>query len=186
MTEPKCNISTVQPDALFGRVVSILEQAQGNVVRAVNSSMVLAYWSIGREIVQELQGGEERAEYGKQVMSVLSKQLIQRFGQGFSVPNLQNFRKFFLAYSARFNPEDSIQYPLGTKSDEGGIQYPAGRELTLSQKGRPVGDELQQGFSPQLSWSHYRALMRVDNVTARDFYEREASECGWSKVQLER
>lgn len=49
------------PDALFGRVVTILEQAQSNVVRAVNTNMVLAYWLIGREIVQELQGGEERA-----------------------------------------------------------------------------------------------------------------------------
>ena len=58
------------------------------------------------------------------------------------------------------------------------IQYPAGREL--------AGSESVQGFSPQLTWSHYRALMRVDNVQARDFYEREAIECGWSKVQLER
>ncbi len=141
---------------------------------------------IGREIVQELQGGEERAAYGEQVVSVLSKQLTQRFGHGFSVPNLQNFRKFFLAYSARSNSAEPIQYPMGTKSDRGVIQYPAGRELTLSQKGRPVGDESLQGFSPQLSWSHYRALMRVDNGVARDFYEREAIECGWSKVQLER
>jgi predicted nuclease of restriction endonuclease-like (RecB) superfamily len=43
-----------------------------------------------------------------------------------------------------------------------------------------------QGFSPQLSWSHYRALMRVADDGARSFYEREAAECGWSKLQLER
>ncbi len=186
MSKPKTNISAVQPDALFGRVVAILEQAQSNVVRAVNTNMVHAYWLIGREIVQELQGGEERAEYGKQVMSGLSKQLTQRFGQGFSVPNLQNFRKFFLAYSARTNPAEPIQYPMGTKSDARSIQYPTGRELTLPQKGHPVGDDSQQGFSPQLTWSHYRALMRVDSLDARDFYEREAIDCGWSKVQLER
>lgn len=70
-----------------------------------------------------------------------------------------------LAYSARAVPTAPIQYP-------------AGREL--------AGSESVQGFSPQLTWSHYRALMRVDNVQARDFYEREAIECGWSKVQLER
>ena len=58
--------------------------------------------------------------------------------------------------------------------------------MTLSQKGRPVGDELQQGFSPQLSWSHYRALMRVDNTEARLFYEREAVAGGWDKRTLER
>jgi hypothetical protein len=43
---------------LFDRVVSILEQARANVVRTVNNSMVIAYWLIGREIVQEIQGGE--------------------------------------------------------------------------------------------------------------------------------
>lgn len=69
--------------ALFGRVVSILEQAQGNVVRAVNTNMVLAYWLIGREIVQELQGGEERAEYGTQVLEALSGRLTERYGKGF-------------------------------------------------------------------------------------------------------
>lgn len=51
MTKPKQKILTEQPDALFGRVVSILEQAQSNVVRAVNTNMVHAYWLIGREIV---------------------------------------------------------------------------------------------------------------------------------------
>lgn len=48
---------------LFSRVTSILEQARANVLRFVNSNLVLAYWLIGREIVQEMQGGEERAEH---------------------------------------------------------------------------------------------------------------------------
>ena len=63
MTKPKRKTAVKKaehPDALFGRIVSILEEARGNVVRAVNTNMVLAYWMIGREIVQELQGGEMR------------------------------------------------------------------------------------------------------------------------------
>jgi predicted nuclease of restriction endonuclease-like (RecB) superfamily len=175
-----------KPDALFGRVVSILEQARGNVVRAVNTNMVLAYWFIGREIVEELQRGEQRAGYGKQVLETLSGHLAQRYGNGFSVPNLQNFRKFYLAYSTRVIAAAPIQYPTGTKSDEGRIQYLTGTELIPPEKSHPAGLELSQRFSPQLTWSHYRALMRVENVAARDFYEWEASECGWSKVQLER
>jgi len=51
---------------------------------------------------------------------------------------------------------------------------------------RPTGVELAQDFNPHLSWSHYRALMRVDKPEARLFYEKEAAECGWSKAQLER
>ena len=169
MTKPKRQISAEKPDALFGRVVSILEQAQGNVVRAVNTNMVLAYWLIGREIVEALQGGEERAEYGKKVVEILSARLTERYGKGFSEENLQLFRRFYRVYCDRV----AISYPPGTKFGE-------------AQKSYPAGTELPHGFSPQLSWSHYRALMRVENRAARDFYERETSECGWSKVQLER
>lgn len=184
---------------LFGRVVSILEQARGNVVRSVNANMVLAYWLIGREIVQELQGGEERAEYGKQVLEKLSAQLTGRYGAGFSVPNLQNFRKFYLIYPARVE----IQYPPGTNSTLNAAasqnQYPSGsefadsaklsktgKELALPEIGCPAGGGSPQGFSPLISWSHYRALMRVQDSEARIFYEQETIECGWSKAQLER
>ena len=165
MTNPAPQTLAPMPAPLLDRVVVILEEARGQAVRAVNTQMVWAYWLIGREIVQALQGGDERAAYGQQVLSEVSRQLTQRYGKGFSLANLLNFRKFYLAYSARAVPAAPIQYP-------------AGREL--------AGSESVQGFSPQLTWSHYRALMRVDNVQARDFYEREAIECGWSKVQLER
>ena len=59
-------VSNLKND-IFDRVVLILEEARSNVVRAVNSNMVTAYWLIGREIVEEMQGGEERAEYGKKL-----------------------------------------------------------------------------------------------------------------------
>lgn len=183
MTKPIKEILAPKPDALFGRVVSILEQAQGNVVRAVNTNMVLAYWLIGREIVQELQGGEERAAYGTKVIADLSARLTERYGQGFSEPNLKNFRQFFQAYSQR---SASIGYPPGSQSSASAILHPTGRELPLLQKSYPAGTESLQGFSPQLSWSHYRALMRVDNTEARLFYEREAVAGGWDKRTLER
>ncbi len=48
-------LTTRTGNSLFDRVITILEQARTNVVRTVNSEMVLAYWHIGREIVQELQ-----------------------------------------------------------------------------------------------------------------------------------
>jgi hypothetical protein len=68
MTKPKRKVSAKNPDALLGRIVTILEQARGNVVKAVNTNMVLAYWLIGREIVEEIQGGGGRAEYGEKVI----------------------------------------------------------------------------------------------------------------------
>src|SRR5450759_3900115 len=80
---------------LFERVVGILEQARAGVVRAVNSRMVLAYWLIGREIVQAIQGGERRAGYGQRVVEELSLKLVRRYERGFSVTNLWYFRQFY-------------------------------------------------------------------------------------------
>ncbi|MFZ2655251.1 MAG: PDDEXK nuclease domain-containing protein [Victivallales bacterium] len=196
------------PGALFDRVVSILEQARQNVVRAVNTNMVLTYWLIGREIVEEVQGGEERAEYGEKVIEDLSARLTERYGKGFSRPVLWSFRQFYLTYCDRveilFPPgrelanigklsplgreliHGQIQHPVGTKSSLAQIPHPTGAELAPVPKSHPAGDELTQGFSPQLSWSHYRALMRVENRDTRDFYEREAIAGNWDKRTLER
>ena len=98
---------------IFDRVVSILEQARSNIVRTVNSQTVTAYWLIGREIVQELQHGKERAKYGEQLLNDLSTKLIERYGKGFSVTNLKYFRTFYLSYSDRL-PE--IRHPVGDES----------------------------------------------------------------------
>ena len=136
---------------LFERVVSILEQARGNVVRAVNTNMVLAYWLIGREIVEEVQRGKGRAEYGEQILADLSNRLAQRYGNGFFIPNLQNFRKFYLAYHERVTVDQNIQYPAGTEFADDQFLHPLGRELTPAKKSNPLGDELPQGFSPHLS-----------------------------------
>jgi predicted nuclease of restriction endonuclease-like (RecB) superfamily len=169
---------------LFSRVVSILEQARGNVVRAVNSNMVTAYWLIGREIVLELQSGEERAEYGKQVLENLSNRLKEQYGNGFSVTNLKNFRQFYLSYPNRL---DSIRHLAGGELwQQNEKRYPSGSESEDAMILSPAGRESANGFSPQLAWSHYRALMRVQGEKARLFYEKEAIECGWSKTQLER
>lgn len=170
-------------NSLLDRVVLILEQARTNVVRAVNSNMVTAYWLIGREIVLELQGGDERAEYGKQVIEILSEKLTAMYGRGFSTTNLWYFKQFYLSYQDRMK----IPHPTGGESNDLQILHPSGRELAgETLKSYPTGSEFKNGFLPQLSWSHYRALMRVAKPDARDFYEREAVECGWSKAQLER
>jgi predicted nuclease of restriction endonuclease-like (RecB) superfamily len=172
-----------EPDGsdLFFRVVEILEQARANVVRSVNANMVWAYWLIGREIVQVVQEGEERAEYGKRVLAKLSERLSARYGNGFSAANLKNFRQLYLVYPDRLE----IRYPPGSELEAGAKRYPLGSEFADVPAVLTMSDAVR-GFSPQLSWSHYRALMRVSDGEARDFYEREAAECGWTKAQLER
>lgn len=168
---------------LFDRIVNILEQARSNVVRSVNSNTVFAYWLIGREIVQEIQEGKQRAEYGKRIIEDLSSRLTKRFGRGFSVPNLRNFRQFYVMFQER---KPDIHYPSGSKLAPGPKRYPLGSELDILEKGTAKKGISFKGFHPNLSWSHCRALMRVEDKKARNFYEIETIASGWSKRQLER
>jgi hypothetical protein len=90
-----------EKNALFERVVSILDRARAAAVRTINTQMTVAYWLIGHEIVEEEQRGEARAAYGAQLIEDLSKSLKSRYGRGFSVPNLRNFRQFYLCFCRR-------------------------------------------------------------------------------------
>lgn len=166
---------------LFDRVVSILEKARSHVSRAVNSAMVITYWLIGREIVQEEQKGKKRAEYGKALIEDLSQRLTQRYGKGFSTTSLWDIRKFYQIYSSR---RPQILHPNGGEFAILQKIHPNGGEST--QKPHPTGGESVDGFYPELSWSQYRALMRVENEDARLFYEQEAARYHWNKRQLER
>jgi predicted nuclease of restriction endonuclease-like (RecB) superfamily len=176
----KSNAKAAKPPAeraLYDRIVTILEEARTHVARSVNSAMVVAYWLIGREIVEELQGGDARASYGKGVIKDLSARLQKQYGKGFSEENLQWFRKFYLVYRDRL----AIPYPAGTEFNKGQKAYPVGTESGPTSHG-----EGRARFHPDLGWSHYRALMRVENEEARLFYEHEAVQGRWNKRQLER
>jgi predicted nuclease of restriction endonuclease-like (RecB) superfamily len=170
------------PDALFGRVASILDQARGHVVRAVNTQMVLAYWLIGREIVEHSQHGSARAGYGAKIIEDLSARLTERYGKGFSVRNLRWFKTFYSSYKDRF----TILHPLGAESGSSPILHPVGADLIPVKGGLIPQVEPSPGFSPQLTWSHYRALIQIESLEARAFYEREALAGGWDKRTLER
>lgn len=144
--------------ALFDRVAAILEDARAGVVRTVNSRMVIAYWLIGREIVLEEQGGERRAGYGETLLQDTAAKLTERYGKGFSVSSLKDFRQCYLVFS---NRAPAIRHE------------PRGESRGVA------------GFSPDLSWTHYRLLMRVENAHARSFYEVEAIQSHWSTTDLE-
>jgi predicted nuclease of restriction endonuclease-like (RecB) superfamily len=166
---------------LFDRIAAILEQAQASVVRSVNNEMVLAYWHIGREIVNLVQGGDERAEYGKGLISEVSARLMKRYGKGFSGTSLRYFRAFYQVYADRV-PE--IRH-MGGEFSAAPARPTAGSvldDLALAVEER----EPVRGFSPLLSWSHYRVLMKVASRPERLFYEIEAEKEGWTVATLER
>lgn len=76
----------------------LLENARKNVAQQVNTQLLTTYWNIGRIIVEYEQQNQLRADYGKQTLRELSRELTREFGKGFSRSNLQNMRAFYLAY----------------------------------------------------------------------------------------
>ena len=151
----------IEGTAFVEQAVDIVRSAKQAAKRAVNLSMVYAYFEIGRIIVEQEQGGEERAEYGAHVIERLSKRLTQEFGRGFSKTNLKQMKQFYLAYET-----DEIGQTL---SDQFGT-YPT------TSTGRPFF----------LSWSHYLTLMRIKDLNERRFYEIEAVRGNWSLSELNR
>ncbi|PKM75382.1 MAG: hypothetical protein CVU92_01685 [Firmicutes bacterium HGW-Firmicutes-17] len=91
-------MSELQNQAIINEIRQILQSARENVARAVNNELLLAYWNIGKIIVDNEQAGSEKAEYGKQLLKSLSKELTRELGKGFSRSNLQNMRLLYLNY----------------------------------------------------------------------------------------
>ena len=146
--------------SLVDRIAQILVQARNNVVRQINLTQVLAYWEIGREIVEFEQKGKARAEYGENLLMKLSADMTAKFGRGFSAENLRLMRKFYITFRK--------SKTLSWKSDSEKYQ-------TLSVKSEKP-QTLSAKFEQMLSWSHYCELLRVEESLARSFYEQEAIE----------
>ena len=129
---------------LYTEIKETLLQSRNQAYSAVNFAMVQAYWQIGRIIVEHEQNGSMRADYGKNVLQDISEKLQQEFGNGFSVRNLQQMKKFYAMF--------------------------------------PNTNALRS----QLTWTHYRLLLRIDDETARNWYMEECVRSAWSSRQLER
>ena len=83
---------------LVSNITSLWHQAKENAINAVNTELLDANWQTGKYIVQFEQGGKVRAEYGKQLLVNLAKDLTLHNGRGFSRSNLSYMRKFYLSF----------------------------------------------------------------------------------------
>lgn len=134
----------IEDNQLFSQIKQVLDEARRQVARTVNTTIVNAYWQVGKYIVEYEQQGKGRAEYGKGVIKKLSVCLMKEYGSGFTVTNLKVMRQFYLCY--------------------------------------PKGHALRD----QLSWTHWRALLTVQNEIIRNYYLQECIAGHWSTRQLER
>ena len=81
----------------YNDIKEILEQARKRIYRNIQSEMVLAYWQIGKMIVEK-QGGSPRADYGEGLISELSIQMTKDYGKGFDATNLRKMRQFYMLF----------------------------------------------------------------------------------------
>lgn len=173
---------------LYAGIKSILEQARGNAIRAVNFSMVVAYYEIGKRIVEDEQHGNERAAYGESVLKELSKRLTGDFRKGFTVANIEYFRKFYIVFS-NSQKSDAVRRELDQSKSDAVSRFL--EEDTSLHQDQHISNKIPdaailQALRRELSWTHYRLLMRVEDEAARNYYMNEAAEQNWSTRTLER
>jgi len=199
MVGKKLRRSAAGPDQyarVLTGVVELLEQARRASARAINVFMTATYWEIGRRIVECEQRGEERAEYGERVLYRLADDLSRRFGRGFSKQNLHQMCKFYLMWP-QLPIVQTVSGQLGEGVSDRLLLAPArGRDGPVVGRGKKVqtvsGQSEEQTPLATISarfplpWSHYVALLRVDDPDARGFYQAEAMRGGWSVRQLNR
>ena len=140
-------LSNFTENLFVNDVKKLVEQGRNAAYGAVNSIMIETYWRIGQRIVEQEQKGRERADYGKQLIELLSQELTRTFGKGFSTRNLWLFKRFYLTFNNLEILHTRVQ---------------------------------------NLTWSHIRTTLRVDDDVAARWYLQTASDEMWSVRTLDR
>ena len=186
-------MTTKSKSPLYRRIRQILESAQARVARTVNTTQVVANWLIGLEIVEEEQKGRRRAGYGERLLRDLAEAIQKEYGSGYGLTNLKLFKKFYLEYPGLTGIQKGHAvrdfFILGPTPEISGKGH-AARDL-LSMPAEFSSAQSNKSWQPgvlhaNLSWTHYRTLLRVEKPEARAFYEIESLKNNWSARELER
>jgi len=132
---------------LIGDIRRLIETARQNVAVTVNAGLTILYWQIGSRIRQDILK-EKRAEYGREIVVTLSRQLVQEFGNGFSRPNLFRMVRF-----AEVFPERKIVSTLSIQ-----LNWSHFVEITH------LKDDLQRNF--------YAEMCRIERWSVRTLREK--------------
>ena len=120
--------------------------AREGVARAVDSALTTLYWQIGRRVRQDILK-EKRADYGKQIVSALGRQLAVEFGRGFGEKSLRHMIRFAEAFA---------------------------------------DENIVSALRRQLTWTHFKRLIYLDDSLKRDFYAEMCRIERWSTRTLEK
>ncbi|NPD83095.1 DUF1016 domain-containing protein [Prevotella sp. PINT] len=83
---------------LADNIAALVSIEKAHLAKNINTSLVKTYWNVGKYIVEFEQQGNAKAQYGTALLTTLAKLLTMKLGKGYSRPNLNNMRKFYLVY----------------------------------------------------------------------------------------
>lgn len=148
---------TAPPISLLGDIKKLIEKSRQSVAVTVNTEMSILYWNIGKRVNKEFLGNQ-RAEYGKQIVSTLCRQLAVEYGTAFSEKNLRRMMQF-----ADVFPDETIVVSLIRQLSWTHI-------LAII----PIQDKLKRDFYIEMCrlehWSVRTLRERIDSM----LYERTA------------
>lgn len=133
-----------QPE-LLDSIIGLIDQTRHFVAKTVNQELTLLYWKIGKTINDEILKND-RADYGKKLIKILSEELSHRYGSGFNKRNLHSFIKLNTIF----------------------------QDFTIVHT-----------VCAQLSWSHIRTLIYIENNIKREFYIQMGIHERWSVRTLQ-
>lgn len=179
----------------FQQLVDLCKQThqemQRGAVRSVDIHLVTRNWLFGWYIVEYEQKGSDKAEYAAYLIKRLSDELGKQLGRGFSIRSLEQCRKFYITQkqipqtlSAESSSDDGMPLTKGILLISQAVSALSGDAVLKAGDWQDVAACLMKRFS--LGWSHYVALLTVENPNERRFYEIEAAQNHWSVRELER
>lgn len=140
------SVTRSSPAGLVKDVRELILGVREGVARAVDSALTTLYWQIGRRVRQDILK-EKRADYGKQIVSALGRQLAVEFGRGFDEKSLRHMIRF----AEEFADENIVS-----------------------------------ALRRQLTWTHFKRLIYLDDPLKRDFYAEMCRIERWSTRTLEK
>jgi predicted nuclease of restriction endonuclease-like (RecB) superfamily len=169
---------------LATEIRGLIETARGHVSMTANLTLVSLYWNIGRIVAQDIQKNEKRAAYGTELMEQLAVVLTRDYGQGYSVHNLRDMKRFFDAFV--------IRQPVAAESAVSEICQTASSKLGRREIRQTVSAEscerllidFRKHF--RLGWTHYRMLLSISDPQQRRFYFEQVASQHWSKREFRR
>ena len=137
-------INSKEESIFLDSLKDIVKSARKHAYSSICFAQVQSNWLLGKRIVEQIQKGTDKAEYGKHILKIASESLTEEFGKGYDESNLRYMRLFYKTF--------------------------------------PICDALRH----ELSWTHYRRLLSVENQEARLWYMNDAANSVWSTRQLDR